>query len=97
MKKSTTAPQHFYLAVKRNYEDVWRVIGRYDTREEAQTLLDEKRAYVGSFNYDNAELKILSDAEAKKQFGAEWVYHPIGEKPPAPAKPRRTARKPKVS
>ena len=95
--KKTTAPQHYYLVVRRNYEDIWRVIGRYDTEEQAQTMLEEKRAYVGSFNYDNAELKVLSDPEAKKQFGTDWSYHPIGEKPPAPAKARRTARKPKAT
>ena len=95
--KKQTEPQHYYLAVHRNYEDVWRVIGQFDTAEQAQTVLDEKRAYTGSFNYDNAELKVLTDVEAKKQFGADWTYHPIGEKPPAPLKPKRTSRKPKAS
>ena len=95
--KKTTEPQHYYVAVKRNYEDVWRVIGKYDTLEQAEVVIAEKRAYVGSFNYDNAELKVLSYADAKKQFGAEWVYHPIGEKPSAPVKAKRAARKPKAS
>lgn len=95
--KKAVEPHSYYLAVKRNYEDVWRVIGKYDSQDQAQTVLDEKRAYSGSFNYDNAELKVLSDAEAKKLFGSEWVYHKIGEHPPAPAKAKRAARKPKAS
>jgi hypothetical protein len=95
--KKAIEPKHFYLAVKRNYENVWRVIGEYDTQEQAETVLAEKRAYVGSFNYDNAELKVLTDVEARKQFGSDWVYHKIGEKPPAPVKAKRAARKPKAS
>ncbi|MEP7286234.1 MAG: hypothetical protein ABI947_10755 [Chloroflexota bacterium] len=84
--------QYYCVAVRRNYETMWRVIGKYDTQEAAQAALDEKRAYAGSFNYDNAELRILSRAEAKQEFGAAWEYHPIGEKPPVERTPRKTSK-----
>jgi hypothetical protein len=92
-KVKQAEPEYFCLAVRREYEAVWRVIGKYETQEQAETALEEKRAYQGSFNYDNAELKVLSRAEAKKQFGATWEYTPIGSKPgTAPVKPKRATK-----
>ncbi|MBX3064547.1 MAG: hypothetical protein U0528_17280 [Anaerolineae bacterium] len=79
--KRESQQDYFCIMVKRNYEDVWRVVGKYDTREEAEQALQEKRAYTGVFNYDNADLQVISRAEGKKRFGANWEYHPIGEKP----------------
>jgi hypothetical protein len=89
-KKS--APEYYCLAVRRNYEEVWRFIGKYDTPDQAQAALDEKRAYVGAFNYDNAELRVVSRSEAKKEFGSDWEYRRIGEKPPVETKSRKSAK-----
>ncbi len=69
---------YFCVAVRRNYESVWRVVSKHTTREEAQAELEKRRAYTGAFNYDNAELRILSRTEGKKEFGADWEYKPIG-------------------
>lgn len=92
-KVKAVEPEYYCLAVKREYESVWRVIGKYDTEEQAETALEEKRAYEGSFNYHNAELKVLSRTQAKQQFGATWEYHPIGTKPGTPvAKPKRVVK-----
>jgi hypothetical protein len=74
-----TKVDYFVVAVRREYEDIWRVVSKHNTREEAQTELDTRRAYTGAFNYDNAELRVLSRAEAKKQFGDTWEYKAIGE------------------
>jgi len=63
--------EHFYVAVKRNYEDVWRVV--ITTRQEAEDHMAERRSWTGAFNYDNAELRVLSTGEAKAEFGATWV------------------------
>lgn len=87
--------EYFCVMVKRNYEDVWRVVGKYETREEAEEAVQVKRAYTGVFNYDNAELQVISRTEGKKKFGANWEYTPIGEKPtlhPTAAKSKKSTR-----
>ncbi len=88
-KKRVT--DYYCVCVRRNYESIWRVISKHDTREQAQAALDERRAYTGVFNYDNAELRVLSRTEAKAEFGADWEYKPIGE-----AKAKEAARKAKT-
>ncbi len=70
--------EYFCVAVRRNYEDIWRVVSKHNTSDEAQAELDKRRSYTGAFNYDNAELRILSRAQAKQEFGAGWEYTPIG-------------------
>lgn len=70
--------EYFCVAVKRNYEAVWRVVSKHTTREEAEAELESRRGYTGAFNYDNAELRVLSRSEAKQEFGDTWEYHPIG-------------------
>lgn len=70
--------QYFCVCVRRDYESVWRVVSKHATREEAQAELDKRRSFKGAFNYDNAELRVLSRAEAKAEFGANWEYKPIG-------------------
>ncbi len=70
---------YFVVAVRRDYEPIWRVVSKFDTREEAQADLDNRRSFTGVFNYDNAELRVLSRAQAKKEFGADWEYKAIGE------------------
>jgi hypothetical protein len=84
-------PQYYCIAVRRNYESIWRVIGKFDTLEAAQEAVEEKRKYTGAFNYDNAELRVLSRAEAKKEFGSSWEYTPIGQKPEE-AKPKKSSK-----
>jgi len=78
--------EYFCVAVKRDYESMWRVVSKHATREEAQAELDSRRAFTGVFNYDNAELRVLSRTEAKKEFGDTWEYHPIGEHKAKPEK-----------
>ncbi|MCC7449407.1 MAG: hypothetical protein IT324_18455 [Anaerolineae bacterium] len=73
-------PDYYCLAVRRNYESIWRVVSKHASREEAQAELDKRRAYTGVFNYDNAELRVLSRSEAKQEFGDNWEYTPIGER-----------------
>ncbi len=87
MAKKSNA-EYYCVAVKRNYESVWRVIAKYPTLEQAQAELENRRAYTGAFNYDNAELRIISRSEAKTEFGARWEYQPIGQ-----VKPTRKAAK----
>jgi hypothetical protein len=70
--------EYFCVCVRRNYESVWRVVSKHATREEAEAELEKRRGYTGAFNYDNAELRVLSRSEAKKEFGADWEYKPIG-------------------
>ena len=70
---------YYCVAVCRHYESVWRFVSKHATRESAQLDLDERRAYTGVFNYDNADLRILSRQEAKQEFGARWEYKPIGK------------------
>ena len=84
--------QYYCLAVRRNYETTWRFIGKYETQEQAQIALEEKRAYVGYFNYDNAELRVVSRSEAKKEFGTKWEYTPIGAKPVTKPAPNKRAK-----
>lgn len=81
MTKTRQQVEYFCVAVKRNYESIWRIVSKHDTREAAQRELDERRAYTGSFNYDNAELRIISRSEGKKEFGAKWEYVAIGTPP----------------
>ena len=90
-------PEYYCLAVRRDYEEIWRFIGKYDTPEQAQAALDEKRAYVGAFNYNNAELRVVSRSEAKKEFGSDWEYRRIGEKPAVEAKPKKSPKTAKKS
>jgi hypothetical protein len=71
--------EYYCVAVRRNYEEVWRMVSKHTTREEAQSELESRRAYTGAFNYDNAELRVISRSEAKKEFGESWEYHPIGD------------------
>jgi hypothetical protein len=78
MSKKSQIGEYYCVAVQRNYESVWRVVSRHDTREEAQAELDARRAYTGAFNYDNAELRVISRSEAKQEFGKDWEYTPIG-------------------
>jgi hypothetical protein len=72
--------QYYCVAVRRHYEDIWRIVSKHDTREEAEAELEKRRGFTGAFNYDNADLRVLSRSEAKKEFGADWEYTPIGSK-----------------
>jgi hypothetical protein len=83
--------EYFCVAVQRNYETVWRVVSKHNTREEAEAELQERRGYTGAFNYDNAELRVISRSEAKKEFGKEWEYAPIGAPKSKPARARSRA------
>ncbi len=74
----TPNSEYFCVAVRRNYEEVWRVVSKHSTSDEAQTELEKRRGYTGAFNYDNAELRVLSRSQAKKEFGARWEYKTIG-------------------
>lgn len=85
---SKRSSQYYYVAVRRNYESVWRVVSQHKTEAEAQAELEKRRAYTGVFNYDNAELRVLSRAEARKEFGAKWEYKPIGRQEKAPVPER---------
>lgn len=78
-KSAKSKAEYYCVAVRRNYEDTWRIVSKHATRDEAQAELDTRRSYTGAFNYDNAELRILSRSEGKKEFGASWEYKPIGE------------------
>lgn len=92
MKKQTASAEYYCVAVQRNYESVWRVISKHDTIEEAERELERRRGFTGSFNYDNATLRILSRSEAKREFGKSWEYQPIGAQPqPKPARRRKPA------
>ncbi len=85
-----TKKTYYCLAVRRTYEDVWRIIDKFDSEIDAQAALQKRRDYKGVFNYDNAELRVISREQGKVEFGAKWEYHPIGEAP-APPKPRKVA------
>ena len=82
MAKKSGTPEYFCVAVKRNYEEVWRFVSTHPTREEAEAELEKRRSYTGAFNYDNAELRVISRSEAKKEFGKDWEYAPIGSNRP---------------
>ena len=69
---------YYCVAVKRNYEDVWRLVSKHDTRDAAEAEIQKLRGFTGPFNYDNAELRVISRAEGKKEFGKSWEYTPIG-------------------
>ena len=75
-----SSPEYYCVCVRRHYEDVWRVVSKHKTLDEAQSDLDERRSYTGAFNYNNADLRVISRSEAKKEFGSKWEYSPIGEK-----------------
>jgi hypothetical protein len=62
-------------------------VSKHPTRDAAQTDLDTRRAYTGVFNYDNADLRVLSRSQAKKEFGTRWTYQPIGQNKPVSSKP----------
>ncbi len=81
MTKTRQQVEYFCVAVRRNYETIWRMVSKHDTEAAAQADLDERRGYTGSFNYDNAELRVISRAEAKKEFGPKWEYIAIGTPP----------------
>lgn len=78
MSKRASA-EYYCVCVRRDYESVWRVVSKHDTRAAADADLDARRAFTGAFNYDNAELRVLSRSEAKAEFGAGWEYKPIGK------------------
>lgn len=78
MSKKRVTPDYYCVAVKRNYETTWRFVSKHDSREAAQAELEARRSYTGSFNYDNAELRVITRAEAKAEFGKTWEYTPIG-------------------
>jgi hypothetical protein len=78
---------YYCVAVCRHYETVWRFVSKHATREAAQTDLDGRRAYTGVFNYDNADLRVLSRSEAKEEFGTRWEYKPIGQNTRASSRP----------
>jgi hypothetical protein len=92
MAKQTS--ERFYLAVKRNYEDIWRLVSEFTTRQEAEDQMTERRGWTGAFNYDNAELRVISTGEAKAEFGSDWHYKPLGSKAPAPATTTREKKAP---
>lgn len=78
MAKKNLSTEYYCVAVRRNYESIWRFVSKHNTREEAEDELGRRREFKGSFNYDNAELRVVSRTEAKKEFGKEWEYVPIG-------------------
>jgi hypothetical protein len=89
MAKKSEHAEYYCVAVRRNYEEVWRFVSKHPTREEAQAELDKRRAFTGAFNYDNAELRVISRSEGKKEFGKEWEFKPI-------AGSRRTVPRPEL-
>lgn len=88
MSKKSQTGEYYCVAVRRNYETVWRVVSKHETREEAQAELETRRSYTGAFNYDNAELRVISRSEAKQEFGKEWEYTPIGAAKNKPSRGR---------
>ena len=88
MSKKSQTGEYYCVAVQRNYETIWRVVSKHNTREEAEAELEERRGYTGVFNYDNAQLRVISRAEAKKEFGKDWEYAPIGAPKPKPSRSR---------
>lgn len=78
MTKKGQLVEYYCVAVRRHYEPIWRFVSKHDTPEEAQAELEARRGYTGAFNYDNADLKVVSRSEAKKEFGAKWEYTLIG-------------------
>ncbi|GIK66111.1 MAG: hypothetical protein BroJett018_39050 [Chloroflexota bacterium] len=80
-----SVPNEYFVMVQRNYETIKRVVSAHPTREEAIAERDKRRAYTGSFNYDNAELTVITLAEAKKIFGEDWEFGATAKsKPPKP-------------
>lgn len=72
--------EYYCVAVCRDYEPtVWRVVSKHDTREEAEAELQRRLEYTGAFNYHNARLRVIGRSEAKKEFGPDWEYRPIGD------------------
>jgi hypothetical protein len=79
--KKSANQEYYCVAVRRDYEPIWRLVSKHDTLEEAQEELEKRRGYTGAFNYDNAELRVISRSEGKKEFGKSWEYVPIGTAP----------------
>jgi hypothetical protein len=78
MAQKGKSAEYYCVAVRRHYETIWRFISKHDTSEQAQNELEERRSYTGAFNYDNADLRVISRSEAKKEFGPKWEYTLIG-------------------
>lgn len=77
---------YYVVAVRRHYEDVWRFVSKHESRADAEAEVERRRGFTGAFNYDNADLRVVSRSEAKKEFGPDWEYKPIGgERKPRPA------------
>jgi hypothetical protein len=78
VSKKKSNVEYYCVAVRRDYEPIWRLVSKHDTREAAQAELEKRRGFTGAFNYDNAELRVMSRSEAKQEFGTNWEYAPIG-------------------
>ncbi len=92
MTKRSAKSEYYCVAVKRDYESEWRMLTRHDTLEEAQAELKERRGYTGAFNYDNAELRVMSRTEAREVFGGKWNFAPIGSTSTTPVAAVRARR-----
>jgi hypothetical protein len=79
MRKKSEPAEYYCVAVQRDYESVWRFVSKHTTREEAEQEVEKRRGYTGAFNYDNAQLRVISRSEAKKEFGSDWEYTPISK------------------
>lgn len=86
-------PDEYFVMVQRNYETIKRVVSAHPTREEAIAERDKRRAYTGSFNYNNAELTVISLAEAKKIFGEDWQFGATSKPKPQKSKTKSAAPK----
>ena len=93
MTKASAKSEYYCVAVQRNYESTWRVLTKHDTLEQAQAELEDRRGYTGAFNYDNAELRVMSRSEARAIFGGKWNFAPIGAAAPVKPAPARRARR----
>jgi hypothetical protein len=78
VKPRSAKAEYFCLFVRRHYEEVWRAVSKHDSREAAERELENRRSFTGPFNYDNADLRVLSRTEARKEFGKGWDFKPIG-------------------
>src|SRR5258708_21191101 len=75
-----TSPEYFCVCVKRDYEDKWRVVSKHDTQAEAEAEIEKRRAYTGVFNYDHAQLRVISRSKPKEDFGPRSESNPMGNK-----------------
>ncbi|MBZ0320403.1 MAG: hypothetical protein K8L91_28580 [Anaerolineae bacterium] len=89
-------PNEYFVMVQRNYETIKRVVSAHPTREEAIAERDKRRAYTGSFNYDNAELSVITLAEAKRIFGEDWEFGATAKSKTAKPKTKTSAPKQKT-